>query len=200
MDEKQRREYAGLKEQELREQDARLAGLEAHARDERATDELAELTGLRKTNAKLRDAVSRFNLAAEEEFEQRRREIEEGAVAAADDFDQIAERLARIDAAAFQSLAAEFDQTDAEIREADAWLAQRVILLGMDTQEDFERIKKQRDATRDQQRQAVMASAETRSDKKNAFKRALDELKAKWRSTRERIHQARRDTHPEQPA
>ena len=88
MNEKQQREYAALEEQELREQDARLAMLEARARDEEATDELAE--------------------------------------------------------------------------------------------------------------QVAAASEDTRSEKKNAFRRALDELKAKWHSTREKIHRAHRDTQPEQ--
>lgn len=197
MNEKQRREYAALKDQELREQDARLARLEAHARDDQAVDELAELSGLRQFNAKLRDTLARFNAAAVEELEQRRMEIEEGAADAARDFDRIAERLAGIDAAAFQSLAAEFDEADAEIREADAWLAQGVILVGIDIQERFDRVKQQREATRDQARQAATASEDTRSDKRNAFKRALDELKEKWRSTREKIRQAR-ETQPEQ--
>jgi hypothetical protein len=198
MNDKQRREYAALKDQELREQDARLARLEAHARDDQAVEELAELSGLRAAHARLRDAVTRFNGVAAEELEQRRTEIEEGAADAARDVDRIAERLAGIDAAAFQSLAAEFDETDAEIREADAWLAQGVILVGIDTQENFERVKQQREATRDQARQAATASEDTRSDKRSAFKRALDELKARWRSTRDRIHEAHGATRPEQ--
>jgi hypothetical protein len=198
MNEKQQREYAALKEQELREQDARLARLEARARDEEATDELAELTGIRKTNAQLRDALARFNAAAVEQLEQRRSEIEAGAADAANDLDRIAARLARIDEAAFHSLEAEFDETDAEIREADAWLAQRLISIGTDTQADFEQVKQTRDDTREQRQQAAAASEDTRSDKKNAFRRALDELKAKWHSTREKIHRAHRETQPEQ--
>src|SRR5690349_21092417 len=133
MNDTQRREYAALKEQELREQDARIAGLEATARDEEASDQLAELTGLRKTNAKLRDALARFNAAVGEQLEQRRSEIEQGASDVARALDRVGARLAGIDAAAFTSLEAELDETDAEIREADAWLAQRMIMVGMDT-------------------------------------------------------------------
>ena len=60
MDEEQRREYVALKEQELREQDARIARLEARARDDEAGEQLSELTGLRQVNAKLREGLARL--------------------------------------------------------------------------------------------------------------------------------------------
>jgi hypothetical protein len=198
MNEKQRREYAALKEQELREQDARLAKLEARARDEQATAEIAELSGLRQFNARLRDALARFNHTAAEQLSQARSDIESGAADAANDMDRVAARLARIDADAFESISAEFDETDASIREADAWLAQRAIGLTVDARDDLEHVKQQRDETLEYQQEAAEAPEDTRSQKKNAFRRAVEELKEKWRSTREKIHRSGREEQPEQ--
>ena len=190
--------YARLKEQELREQDARLAKLEARARQENAEDELAELTGLRNFNAKLRDALARFNQQAGEQLDQVRSDIEQGAADAANDMDRVAERLARIDAAAFEAIASEFDETDAEIREAEAWLAQAVIQFDVDTQAELAEVREQRDQAQESRREAAASSDETRPEKRTAFKRALEDLKSKWSSVREKIRHAHRETQPEQ--
>jgi len=84
-----------------------------------------------------------------------------------------------------------------ELREQDARLA-RLEARARDEEATDEQVKQKRDDAREQRLQVAAASEDTRSDKKNAFRRALDELKAKWQSAREKIHRAHHETQPEQ--
>ena len=64
MNDNERDAYARKQEQQVREDEARLAMAEAGAREKDATEQLKELTGLKAFQAKQRDHLERFKKAS----------------------------------------------------------------------------------------------------------------------------------------
>src|SRR5689334_23421839 len=113
-------DYAAEKEQELREEDARVTMAEAHARETASTQELKELTGLRELQAKARAYLNRFKESSLAEQERIRADFEDSRRRFVSRLDAINANLRRVDEVREDKLNAQLDQLDAEIVELDA--------------------------------------------------------------------------------
>ena len=166
MNDNERDAYARKQEQQVREDEARLAMAEAGAREKDATEQLKELTGLKALQAKQRDHLERFKKASGEVADDIRAEFENDRKEFASRFDAIRARVDQIDQVREKQLDAQLDQLDQEIVALDARMLIESTELAEEDKKELERVK----AT---------------------FKRAGEDLKRTWQHAREKVESAR---------
>jgi hypothetical protein len=141
MNEKERDAYAREKEEQMREDEARLAMAEAHARETNATEQLNELTGLKAFQTKQRDRLELFKEATRENSEKMKADFDADCSEFATKFDAIKAKLDQVDQARERKLDAQLDQLDQEIVVIDSKIQREVIGLVDEDKKELNRAK-----------------------------------------------------------
>jgi hypothetical protein len=166
MNEKERDAYVREKDEQLRQDEARLAMAEAKAREMQATEQLKELTGLKAFQAKQRDHLKQVKEASGEHSDKIKAELDAARSEFATKFGTVKAKLDQVDQAREKKLDAQLDQLDQEIALMDSKIRGEVAGLTDEDKKELERVK-------------------------TAFGKAVQDVKGTWQRAREKVESRR---------
>jgi hypothetical protein len=190
MTDKERQDYAALKEAELREQEARMAKVEARARADQANDRLQEVSGVRRLQASVKEGLQRLKSAASDSWEADRKVFQDLWSALTSGVEKVTGKAAEVDETLAEQIDDELDALAAQADEIDARIAQRGIQMKMDIQEQVAAVRRQGDAAREEWRRVKREHDESRREVTSRFKESLERLKKSLSEARQRVDEA----------
>jgi hypothetical protein len=187
MNDRERDDYAAKKDQELRGHDARMKMVEARAREDEATEQLKELTGLRELYDKAKAYLQGFRQSGDAERDQAKSTYEESHERFRNMLEAITAKVDQIDQVREDRLNAQLDQLDQEIVELDVKMQQEGIDLDIDESEKLNDVHDELEAAKEKRRRIAAAGEESGQEMRSDFRRAVDHLKESLKNAQERV-------------
>lgn len=191
MENEERGLYAERKAQELREDEARIAGIEAQAREEDAREAIEELSGIKRLKESVKQRMQQLADQNTRDWEQVRADVDAGSGRLKTALQGLGDRLRDIDDQREKRLNAQLDQIDASIAQLDSQITQGYLTSAIEVQRAMDRLKEQQRQAEEQRRAVAEARKDARKRVLDGFKRSIEILKQSFSDASAKVDAAR---------